>query len=65
MDSQSPSFKPGLVDRALVSIFHLVNKSVPWHKLPSLIGAINLDARTTCTMGTPRAQCRAIQLMNL
>lgn len=44
MDPQPPSFKPGLIDRALVGIFHLINKSVPWHKLPSLIGAINLDA---------------------
>ena len=39
-----PNFKPGLSDRLLVGIFHLVNKIVPWHKLPSIVGALNLDA---------------------
>ena len=40
----SPSYKPGLGDRLLVGIFHLVNKYIPWHKLPRLIGALNLEA---------------------
>jgi hypothetical protein len=40
----TPNFKPGLVQRAVVGVFHLVNKYVPWHKLPGFIGAINLDA---------------------
>lgn len=40
----TPSFKPNLIQRTLVGVFHLVNKFVPWHKLPSIIGAINLDA---------------------
>jgi hypothetical protein len=44
MESQSPNFKPSLIERMLVGTFHIVNKYVPWHKLPSLIGAVNLDA---------------------
>lgn len=40
----TPSYKPGLVDRLLVKCFRLVNKFIPWHKLPSLVGALNLDA---------------------
>ena len=45
MDSAvRPSYKPGLIDRLLVSVFHLINAIIPWHKLPSLIGALNLDA---------------------
>lgn len=39
-----PSFKLGLPDHTLVAFFHLVNKHIPWHKLPSVIGALNLDA---------------------
>ena len=44
MDAQSPSFKPGFLDRTLVGAFHVVNKFIPWHKLPAFLGAINLDA---------------------
>jgi hypothetical protein len=40
----APSYKASLSERVLVSVFHLVNRLVPWHKLPSLIGALNLDA---------------------
>lgn len=39
-----PSYQLGWSDRALVGFFHFLNKFVPWHKLPSLIGALNLDA---------------------
>jgi hypothetical protein len=38
------SYKPGFLDRLTVSLFHLVNKFIPWHKLPSIIGALNLEA---------------------
>ena len=45
MDSSiTPSYKPSLGDRLLVATFHLINKIIPWHKLPSLFGALNLDA---------------------
>lgn len=40
----TPSYKPSLTERVLVGLFHLVNKVVPWHKLPRLVGALNLDA---------------------
>ena len=39
-----PSYKPGLMDRLLASLFHLINSSIPRHTLPSLIGALNLDS---------------------
>ena len=39
-----PSFKASLVDRLLVNIFHFVNKFIAWHKLPSFLGAVNLEA---------------------
>ncbi|KAI5212292.1 heme peroxidase [Aureobasidium subglaciale] len=42
MDPQN--YQPGLLDRLLVCLFHVVNLVRPWHKLPSAIGALNLDA---------------------
>jgi hypothetical protein len=39
-----PSYKPSLTDRLLVGFFHIVNKYIPWHKLPAIIGALNLEA---------------------
>jgi Animal haem peroxidase len=39
----TPSFKPSFVERTFISTFHLINKFVPWHKLPSVMGAFNLD----------------------
>jgi hypothetical protein len=39
-----PNFRPGLLDRLLVAFFHFVNLFIPWHKLPSYLGALNLDA---------------------
>lgn len=44
MTTPTPTFQPSLVERGLVGLFHFVNKFVAWHKLPSLVGAINLDA---------------------
>ncbi|KAL8977111.1 MAG: hypothetical protein Q9205_007018, partial [Flavoplaca limonia] len=38
------SYKPSLTDRLLVKIFHIVNKFIVWHKLPGLLGAVNLEA---------------------
>ncbi|KAJ9644419.1 hypothetical protein H2204_001771 [Knufia peltigerae] len=40
----SPSYKPGLTDRLLVGLFHSINKFIPWHKLPAIVGALNLEA---------------------
>ncbi|CAG9953908.1 unnamed protein product [Clonostachys rosea f. rosea IK726] len=42
MDDQNMTFRPSFVERTTISIFHLVNRVVPWFKLPSLIGAMNL-----------------------
>ncbi|EXJ61666.1 hypothetical protein A1O7_02095 [Cladophialophora yegresii CBS 114405] len=39
-----PSYKAGLFDRLNIALFHFVNRFIPWHKLPSLIGALNLEA---------------------
>jgi hypothetical protein len=39
-----PSYKLSFGDRLLVGLFHLVNKFIRWHKLPGLIGALNLEA---------------------
>jgi hypothetical protein len=44
MDAQPPSFQPQLFERATVGLFKLINKYVPWQKLPSIIGAANLGA---------------------
>lgn len=44
MDSAvRPSYKLGPKDRLLVSVFRLVNSITTWYKLPSIIGALNLD----------------------
>ncbi|KAL8860084.1 MAG: hypothetical protein Q9178_003348 [Gyalolechia marmorata] len=40
----TPSYKPGLVDRLLVNVFHFVNNFIAWHKLPSFLGSVNLNA---------------------
>jgi hypothetical protein len=48
MDTESPTFKPtfqpSFIERMIVGTFKIVNKYVPWHKLPSIIGIFNLDA---------------------
>jgi len=36
------SYQPSLVERSAVSAFKLVNKFIPWYKLPGFIGAFNL-----------------------
>jgi hypothetical protein len=36
--------QPSFVDRVTVAFFKGVNKLVPWHKLPSLLGVFNLLA---------------------
>lgn len=38
-----PTFKPSLLERLFISIFHVVNFFIPWYKLPGIIGAFNLD----------------------
>jgi hypothetical protein len=45
MESQAPTptFQPSFIERTFINTFHLVNRFVPWHKLPSFIGALNLD----------------------
>jgi hypothetical protein len=45
MESQPSvsTFQPSLTERTFIKAFHLVNKFIPWHKLPSYIGAFNLD----------------------
>ncbi|KAK3939311.1 heme peroxidase [Diplogelasinospora grovesii] len=37
-----PSFKPTLTERFAISTFHVINKAIPWFKLPGIIGAFNL-----------------------
>lgn len=39
-----PTYEPSLLESILVGAFKIVNKFVPWHKLPSFLGALNLDA---------------------
>jgi hypothetical protein len=41
---ESPNFKPSLFETIFIRIFHIVNLFIPWHRLPGLIGAFNLDA---------------------
>ncbi|KAM0723066.1 hypothetical protein Q7P37_001266 [Cladosporium fusiforme] len=40
---ESPNFKPTLFERIFIRIFHFINFFIPWHRLPGLIGAFNLD----------------------
>ncbi|KAJ4303955.1 hypothetical protein N0V88_001556 [Collariella sp. IMI 366227] len=37
-----PSFKPSIFERLGIGAFKLLNKVVPWYKLPGIIGAFNL-----------------------
>lgn len=39
-----PSFVPSITDRLLVKLIHVVNRFIAWHKLPSFLGALNLEA---------------------
>ncbi|KAF7511120.1 hypothetical protein GJ744_005351 [Endocarpon pusillum] len=47
MESGTPTFKPTLFQRIFIRIFTFVNSYVPWHKLPSLLGAFNLESLRT------------------
>ncbi|KJZ75259.1 hypothetical protein HIM_05453 [Hirsutella minnesotensis 3608] len=48
MSEQLPQYRPSLFDRFLARAFSMLNKVVPWYKLPGYIGALNLEAiRTT------------------
>lgn len=40
---ESPNFKPTFFERFFIRLFHIVNFFIPWHQLPGLIGAFNLD----------------------
>ncbi|KAF2249722.1 heme peroxidase [Trematosphaeria pertusa] len=42
-DSAIP-YKPSLPERGLITIFKGINTFIPWHKLPTYIGAFNLSA---------------------
>jgi hypothetical protein len=42
--TQNPSYQASLLERLNIAIFKLVNKHIPWHKLPTIIGAMNLEA---------------------
>lgn len=39
----SPNFKATLFETIFINIFHIVNLFIPWHRLPGLIGAFNLE----------------------
>jgi len=39
---QLPSFKPSFTERVGIGAFRLINKVIPWYKLPGYIGAFNL-----------------------
>ncbi|KAH7305556.1 feebly protein [Stachybotrys elegans] len=42
MADQPPTFQPSFLERAGISAFRAINKYVPWYKLPTLVGALNL-----------------------
>jgi hypothetical protein len=42
--AQTYNYIPSLPQRALVFFWKGVNKFIPWHKLPSYLGVVNLDA---------------------
>ena len=44
IDQQTPSYQASFFEGLSVKLFKSVNNHVPWHKLPSLIGALNLEA---------------------
>lgn len=43
-EHESYSYQLSFFENATVSLFKLVNKYVPWHKLPALLGTFNLLA---------------------
>jgi len=44
---ESDSYQASLFDRLSVWFFQFVNKYIPWHKLPPIVGALNLAAYRT------------------
>ncbi|KAH7412011.1 heme peroxidase [Phaeosphaeria sp. MPI-PUGE-AT-0046c] len=38
------TYTPSLPQRLLVSVYKSINKLIPWHKLPTYIGVLNLEA---------------------
>tara|TARA_R110002003_G_scaffold121_36_gene10938 strand:- start:3122 stop:3694 length:573 start_codon:yes stop_codon:yes gene_type:complete len=38
----SYSFQPSFTERIFISAFKFINKYTPWHKLPAIVGALNL-----------------------
>jgi hypothetical protein len=46
MDSPTPNFTPTLFERLFIHLFHFINTYVPWHRLPSILGAF-------CTTAMP------------
>ncbi|OAL45595.1 heme peroxidase [Pyrenochaeta sp. DS3sAY3a] len=38
------TYTPGLPQRALIFVYKGINKLIPWHKLPTYIGVLNLSA---------------------
>jgi hypothetical protein len=42
MGEQKKAFRPSFFERIAISLFHLINRVVPWFKLPTFLGAINL-----------------------
>ncbi|KAF2848410.1 heme peroxidase [Plenodomus tracheiphilus IPT5] len=43
-NSRQYDYKPSLPARGLISAYKSINKLVPWHKLPTLVGVLNLSA---------------------
>jgi hypothetical protein len=43
MDSPTPNFTSTLFERLFIHLFHFINTYIPWHRLPSILGAFNLD----------------------
>ncbi|KXJ87854.1 feebly protein [Microdochium bolleyi] len=41
-DEQPSTFQPSLVERVAVRGFNLLNRFIPWYKLPGILGAFNL-----------------------
>lgn len=41
-DQLTPSFQPSLPERLGIGAFSLLNRVVPWYKLPGILGAFNL-----------------------
>ncbi|KAH9219924.1 heme peroxidase [Leptodontidium sp. 2 PMI_412] len=40
---ESPTFQPSFLEGVFIKIFNFINRFIPWHRLPGIIGAFNLD----------------------